>query len=52
MPTWLIVLLVIAAIYIVGTIGFFCWLPSSPQRGVLAVLWPFTVLWMIFGNVQ
>lgn len=51
MNGWIIALLVIAAIYVVGVVGFFLWIPASPWRGVLALLWPLTVLWMLFGNV-
>jgi hypothetical protein len=53
MNGWLIALLVIVAIYVLGIVGFFLWIPTTtPQRGMLALLWPLTVLWMIFGNIQ
>lgn len=52
MNGWIISLLVIVAIYVVGAVGFYLWLPQSPGRAVMALAWPLTVLWMLVGNVQ
>jgi hypothetical protein len=52
MNGWMVALLIVIVVYIAGVVGFLLGLPASPQRGVLALAWPFTVLWMIFGNVQ
>ena len=52
MNVWIIALLVATAVYVIGVVGFYLWLPDSPARVVLAVAWPATAIWMLIGNIQ
>lgn len=48
MKTWMVVLLVIVGIYALGAIGMGVYMRNFR----LGLLWPMTVLWMLFGNIQ
>lgn len=50
MKTWQLVLITIAVIYVVGAIGMSIYLRGRSVP--MALLWPLTVLWMLFGNIQ
>lgn len=49
MKTWQIVLLIIAVVYALGVAGMFIYLRGGNFK--MALLWPLTVLWMLFGNI-
>lgn len=50
MKTWQLVLLISAGIYVLGVAGMFAYLRGGNFK--LALLWPLTALWMLFGNIQ
>ena len=54
MNSWIIALLVILAVYLIGCAGMAYYLREgdSPTKALLIFAWPFTLLWMFFGNVQ
>lgn len=50
MKTWQIVLLVCALVYVLGVAAMFAYLRGNNFK--MALLWPLTLLWMLFGNIQ
>ena len=50
MNGWLIVLLIVNAIYGAGFVGFYVLLRDVEERLVLSAFWPLTLFWMLVGD--
>lgn len=49
MKTFLVIMVILLAVYVVGALVMFAYLRGGNVK--MALLWPLTLIWMFFGNI-